>query len=571
MGIFQELVLFLIVAGLLVPAIARAGISPVMGYLALGCLIGPFGLARLVPDLPWLAYVTIPETHELAAFGELGVIFLLFMIGLELSFDRLRAMRRLVWGLGGSQLVLTALALTGAARLAGVPTDAAIVLGLSLSLSSTAIVTQLLIEQRRLATPLGQSAFSILLLQDLAVVPILFLVGQLASPDAGNAGLALLMAMLRAVVVIGGIYAVGRLLLRPLFRMVGQTRNHDMFMATCMLVVLGTALMTGAAGLSMSLGAFIAGLLLAETEFRHQVETIVSPFKGLLLGLFFLTVGMDMDFGVALADPVRVALAVIGLYLIKALLIVLLALVFRLPRPVALETGLLLGQASEFAFVAIRLALGAGVVEAGEGQLALIAVTLSMILTPGVAALVRPLAERLARKLDSARQMALAPSAMHLSGHVVIAGYGRVGQMVSAVLEAEKIAYVALDFDARAVAAARRSGLPVFYGDASRLDLLRRANLEEARALVLTMNNASDAALIHAARAEWPDLPVLARAHDEVGARWLLAQGATHAVPETREVSLQLAGMVLEDIGVPPDTVRQRLDEQRDALDLQPP
>lgn len=562
----REIVIFLVAAGIAVPALHRLRISPVLGYLIIGGIVGPYGLGLVAADLPLLGQIVITDIAGVQALAELGVVFLLFMIGLELSLDRLWAMRRLVFGLGSLQILVTALVIGLIAWGFGNAAGASVVLGACLALSSTAIVMQLLIERHEMASPLGRSSFSILLMQDLAVVPILFLVGVLGAKAGGDVGLALGLALAKAVGVIIAIYVGGRLLLRPLFALVARTRNAEMFMAATLLVIVSASAITGASGLSMALGAFLAGLLLAETEFRHQIEVDIEPFKGLLLGLFFMSVGMGIDYRVVTDAAGWIFLSVIGLFLIKSAITAVLCVAFGIPRHISLEAGLLLGQGGEFAFVVVGLAMSLGLIPGDVGQFMLIVTGLTMMITPLVAAS----ASRLARWLEpasaaEAENHALA-SAGELHGHVIIAGFGRVGQLMAEVLSREQVPYIALDRGANAVKRAREAGLPVYFGDASRAELLRRAGIAEASALVLTMDDAGALEhVVHAVRAEWPAVPVLARARDSTHAGRLGRQGVSEAVPETLEGSLQLAGRVLALSGLPDEVVLRRLDEQRES------
>lgn len=560
----REVVLFLVAAGIVVPMLHRWRISPVLGYLIIGGIVGPYGLGLLADKVEWLKFAVISDLAGVQALAELGVIFLLFMIGMELSLDRLWQMRRMVFGMGSLQILISASVIGTVAWQFGNSPAASVVLGACLSLSSTAIVMQLLIDRREMASPLGRSSFSILLMQDLAVVPILFLVGVLGAKAGGAIGLQLLLAMGKAVAVIVGIYVGGRMLLRPLYNMVARTRNAEMFMAATLLIIIGAAMITGATGLSMALGAFLAGLLLAETEFRHQIEVDIEPFKGLLLGLFFMSVGMGIDYRVVVDTFGWIVASVVGLFMIKSLIIGTLCMLFGLPRHTALETGLLLGQGGEFAFVVVGLAMSLGLIPADVGQFMLIVTGLTMIMTPLVAAT----ASRLARRLERPAGSVVRPqdddlsSVGELQGHVLVAGFGRVGCLLARVLDADSIPYVAIDNSVFNVAEARSVGLPVYFGDASRLDLLRRANVENASALVLTMDDSKAIEyVVQMVRAEWPHLHVLARARH---AAHLMDLGASEVIQETLEAGLQLAGRVLAAVGTPEDVARRRTEVQRE-------
>ena len=560
----REIVVFLVAAGILVPALSRLRISPVLGYLLVGALIGPFGLGLLAEEYPWLSIATITDLDGVRALAELGVIFLMFMIGLELSIERLWAMRRLVFGLGSLQVAVTGCAIGLIAYGFGNSPAASIVLGACLALSSTAIVMQLLLEQRRLATPLGRTSFSILLMQDLAVVPLLFLVGVLGARLGEDVGLALLIALLRAGAVIAGVYVIGRVIVRPMFRMVARSHSAELFMAATLLMVIGTAAITAAAGLSMALGAFLAGLLLAETEYRHEIEVYIEPFKGLLLGLFFMSVGMHIDYRTVVDQPFWIAASVVGLFLVKSTITGLLCLAFKMPRHVSLEAGLLLGQGGEFAFVIVGLAMTLGLMPFEAGQFMLIVAGLSMLVTPLVAIAASRVAEFIREKTaapaDEPEELAL----QGLEGHVVIVGFGRVGQTISAVLDAEGASYVALDIDPMNVSAARSRGLPVFFGDASRPEMLKRVYIENAAALVVTLDNENKAdRIVELARRQRPDLIIHARARHSSHAARLLALGTNEVVPETLEASLQIAGRLLQALGTSEEVALARIAVQR--------
>lgn len=507
----REIIVFLIAAGVMVPLFHRMRISPVLGYLVVGGAIGPFGLGLWAGDFPALHWVVIDDLAGVQALAELGVIFLLFVIGLELSLERLWAMRRLVFGLGSAQILITGAIIGVIAWEFGNSIPASIVLGACLSLSSTAIVMQLLMQRRRLGTPLGRSSFSILLMQDLAVVPILFVVGVLGAKVEGNLGL----------------------------------------------------------DLALALGAFLAGLLLAETEYRHTVEVDIEPFKGLMLGLFFMSVGMGIDWRVIAQEPAWILASVLGLFALKSLVTAALCLAFGLGRSTAVETGLLLGQGGEFAFIVVGLAMSLTLIPPDVGQFMLIVAGLTMLVTP----LVATAAERLATLLETGavEDPEHAVETMGaVEGHVILAGFGRVGRTLVETLQAEAIPFVAIDADAAGVAAARKEGLPVFYGDASRLEMLERAHIERASAVVLTMDSPQAAeAIARAVRRAWPIIPIYARARDRAHAGRLIEAGATLAVPEAFEASLQLAGRVLEGFGIDEDVVRRRLDQQRSLENLQ--
>lgn len=560
----RETVVFLVSAGVVVPLFHRLRVSPVLGYLVVGGIIGPFGLGLLAEGWPWLAYAVISDTEGVKALAELGVVFLLFTIGLELSLERLWAMRRLVFGLGSLQIVVTAGIIGLIAWGFGNSPPASAVLGACLALSSTAIVMELLMKTRRLSTPLGRSSFSILLMQDLAVVPILFMLGVLSAQAGGNLGLDLALALGKAAAAVGIIYVAGRLALRPMLRLAAQSRSPEMFMAGILLAVIGISAATGAAGLSMALGAFLAGLLLAETEFRHQVQLYIEPFKGLMLGLFFMSVGMGIDYRLVLQEPLWIAVSVVGLFALKSLITAVLCIGFGLPRHTSLEAGLLMGQGGEFGFIVVGLAMSLALLPPEVGQFMLIVTGLTMLVTPSVAAVAGRLAAAMERESRVRDQEGSLAEIDELEGHFLIAGFGRVGRTIAEVLQAEEIPYLALDTDPALVAEARAARLPVFYGDASRLDMLHRAHLDKAQGVVITIDAASAAEkIIREIHLSWPSIPIYARARDSAHAARLAQAGASTAVPETVEASLQLAARALAGAGATEEIVRRRIEEQR--------
>lgn len=561
----KETILFLALSGILIPLLARLRINPVLGFLAVGTALGPYGMASFADASPWLNYVTFSSQDDVEPLAELGVIFLMFMIGLEMSIDRLWSMRRLVFGLGTLQVGLTALLIGGVAAYFDHGTEAAVVLGLALAFSSTAIVMQLLAQQRELGTPLGQAAFAILLLQDLAVVPLLVLISVLgASGGDGSFGVLLGSAALKGLITVGMIYLIGRRVVRPIFHQIAANRQPDTFMALTLLSTLGVAALTWAAGLSMALGALLAGLIIAETEFRHEVEVTIEPFKGLLMGLFFLSVGMGIDLRALIAEPLWTPLSVIGLIAIKGLLIFGLLRLFGLSWGRAAEGGLLLGQGSEFAFIVIGLALSFGVLPRDTGQFMLLVVGLSMLAAPLVARAGNRIGSHIEQR-QGRREPQEPEEFGELRGHVIIAGYGRVGQMVGQLLAEQGVPHLAIESDAKLVARQRKAGIPVIYGDASRPELLRRLRLDRALTVVLTMDHV--AAAIHAVkgiRQTMPHIRIIARARDEKHALALREAGASAVVPETLESGLKLAGSVLESLGVPADAASRLLEQERE-------
>jgi CPA2 family monovalent cation:H+ antiporter-2 len=562
---YKEMILFLATAGVVVPLFHRLRISPVLGFLGAGALLGPFGLGRLTDTVPWLSWFTIANREEMAHLAEFGVVFLLFMIGIELSWERLRTLRRLVFGFGSLQVAGSAavLALLTYAVHGGMTSS--ILVGLALGLSSTAIVVPILVTQRRLNSPTGRTTFSVLLFQDLAVAPILFTIGVLGSGESGNIALSFLIALAQAALALIVLVGVGRLVLRPLFHMVAATRSPELFMAASFLVVLVTSLIAAVSGLSMAIGAFIAGLLLAETEYRRAIEAMIDPFKGLLLGVFFVSVGTGLDVTRLAANPLLIVAGTLLLIGLKAAVIFWVAAVFRLARQTALKTALLLGPGGEFAFVILGAAMAAGLVPDVLGQESLVITTLSMFAIPALARIGLRLGERIGPA--AAGGPAPEPPPIDDGGRVVIAGFGRVGQLVGEMLARHKVPFIAVDSDPGLVASQRKAGKPVYYGDSTSAEFLRVCGLENARALVVTLNSSkATEAAVSAARQARPDLTIVARARDARHAASLYRLGVYDAVPENFEASLQLSEAVLVDIGVPMGLVIASIHERRDEF-----
>ncbi len=547
----REVILFLALAGILIPLLQRLRVSPVLGFLVVGALVGPYGLAALAQHAPWVGYLTFPRAEGVAALSEFGVLFLMFTIGLELSAERLWRLRRWVFGAGAVQVAATALVVFALAHAFGNRGETAIVLGMALSLSSTAVVMQILTQRRELGTPLGQASFSVLLFQDLAVVPLLILVNILGT--RGGAFLVLAgMAIAKAVVAMAIIYLLGRRLIRPLFHHLSRVDQPDTFMALTLFSTLGIAALTWWAGLSMALGAFLAGLLLAETEYRHEVDVVIEPFKGLLMGLFFMSVGMGIDVRAIANEPLWLPLSIVGLVAVKAAVVFLVFRGFGLSWGRALEAGLLLSQGGEFAFVVIGGALALQLMEPQIGQFMLLVVGASLFVAPPLAWLGRAAGSAWEARTRAVAQASAPVAPTGLAGHVVIAGFGRVGQLLGQILDAQNVPYAALEHDAERAAPAHGAGLPVFYGDASRSELLRRVRLEHASVAVLTMDHAAAALrTVTAIRRDCPQVRVLARARDEKHARALREAGADMVIPETLETGLQLAAAALGVLGMP--------------------
>lgn len=563
-GAYKDVVLFLATAGVVVPLFRQWKISPILGFLGAGVVLGPYGLGSLAHEVEWLSAFTIDNPDELAQLAEFGVVFLLFSIGLELSWERLRSLRRYVFGLGALQVGLCLTLTAVAAYAMGQPPAAAIAIGAALALSSTAIVMPILAEQKRQHSMAGRATFSVLLFQDLAVAPILItltLMGR-RSDDAWSP--TMLLSVLPALAGLAALFLFGRLLLRPMLRSVARAKSEELFVAACLLVVVGAGMVSALTGLSMALGAFVAGLLLAETEFRHEVETRVEPFKGLLLGLFFISVGISLNVPLLLERPLLIVGSAVGLVMLNTAVVFGLARVFRLKARSAIEAALLLAGAGEFAFVILSQAMDQGIVGRTVGQTALVAATLSMFSIPFLAQLSLRLGGRKVAPTELPRE---ADGDHPSDPRVLVVGYGRVGRLVGDMLKRHDLPWVAAELDPRLVEQGRRAGEQIYFGDAARAEFLMRCGLADAPALVVTMDDPEGVeAIVAVARELRPDLTIVARARDARHAQRLYDLGATDAVPETVEASLQLSEAVLVEIGVPMGLVIASIHERRDEF-----
>lgn len=549
--LLYDVLIFLLAAIVVVTAFQRLKTSPIIGYLVAGALIGPYGLA------------VIRESESAHALAEFGVVFLLFMIGLEFSRDRLSTLAKLVFGLGGLQVVVTGLIIGGAAGYLGASREGAIIIGAGLALSSTAFVLQLLIERGERTTPYGNTSFAILLFQDLAIVPLLMLI-TIFGGEYESFWVAMGLAILEATVVLVLVIVIGSLVLRPTFRIVAGTQSPEVFVATTLLVILGTGWLLTLVDVSMVLGAFLAGLLLSETEYKHQIESDIRPFKGVLLGLFFMTVGMSIDTSLILGRLEDVVLIVLALLVVKSLTITMLTWAYQQPLSSAIRTGLILSQGGEFGFVLFLSAGAANLIAPDVVQLLLTSVALTMVTSPFMAIA--------GEKLSILMERGRGPSdgadfreTLELEDHVIILGFGRVGQTVAKLLNQAGVSNVALDLDARRTAACRALGYNVFYGDAGQSSVLQSVGAKKAIGAVVTIDQPAVAdQFVSALQAVEPGLPVFARARDLTHAKKLEALGAAEAVPEALEASLQLGAITLASIGIKPADVSEILREIRE-------
>jgi monovalent cation:H+ antiporter-2, CPA2 family len=562
---YSDALVVLGTAGILVPIVSRLGFSPTLGYLLAGAILGPLGLGSFIHSYPFLYWFTVGDAKNVEGIAELGVVFLLFLIGLELSFKRLLTMRRYVFGLGGLQVLITTVLIGGVATMAGQEPAQAMILGASLSLSSTAIVLELLSKQERLNTSVGRASFSVLLAQDLAVIPILMFVSILEAGPGKSVLTSLGTALLQAAIALTVIVVFGRVLMRPLFRLVATTRSRDLFIATVLFVIVGAGVIAEQAGVSMALGAFVAGLLLAETEYRKAVEATVEPFKSLLLGIFFFTVGLEIDYRELVHEPLLLFGAVAALIAVKALLLTGLGRLFRLSWPVAVETGLLLGPGGEFAFVGIGMATAASLIDRRVASFTLALTSITMVLTPLLSLVARRAATRLRSSVAVAAELTARPAGGQ--NHAIVVGYGRVGKVVCALLKEHGISYIAADLDAPAVTRDRRDGHDVYYGDAADPTFLEACGLAKAAGVIITIHTQTiiDDVVEHV-RSIRPDILIVSRARDAAHASHLYRLGATDAVPETIEASLQLSEAALIGLGRPAGPVIASIHEKRDEI-----
>jgi monovalent cation:proton antiporter-2 (CPA2) family protein len=529
-----DILILLAAAIVMVPVFQRMGLGAVLGYLAAGAVVGPWGFGF------------IDEIREIRHIAEFGVVFLLFLIGIELKPSRLWAMRRQVFGLGTAQVLVTGLAIAGIVLLFDHSLRTAIIVGFGLALSSTAFGLQILNERGEMATAHGQAAFSVLLFQDLAVVPLLTLVSLLAADSTLLVGIEF--ALLDAVVVIALVIIAGRFLLSPVLRLVATSRTSEVFTAAAVFAVLGTAWLMEQVGLSLALGAFLAGLMMAESQYRHQVIADIQPFRGILLGLFFMAVGMSIDFGLLGRQPALFAGLVLGLLLVKSVILWLLCRLMGISAPDATRVSLLLSQSGEFGFVIFGLAAISGILSAELFHTLGLLVALSMACTP----LMANLCDFLNRCMsDTAARHDV--STDHIDQgrpHVIIAGFGRVGRRVAKILQGADIPYLGIDSNADRVLEGRDEGFTVFYGDASQPDVLKAAGAAGAGVLVCTLDRTRPAVrLVSILRQHYPDIAIHARGRDSHHCDQLLQAGATIAVSETLEASLQLGREVLLAMG----------------------
>jgi CPA2 family monovalent cation:H+ antiporter-2 len=537
-------------AGVVIPAFARLRISPVIGFILVGAAIGPSGLGGLVPVAPWLEALTITDRERIDPFAEFGILLLLFAIGLELSFRRLWAMKNSVFGLGGTQMAVTAL-LIGVALIAfGRGPASAAALGLALAMSSTALVMPM----TGTASAVGKAALAMLLFQDLMLVPILFFL------DAKGAAGELLTVAGSGLLVLAGLMIAGRMLLPGMFAQAARTKSPEVFLAISLLVVMLASLTTGAVGLGAALGALTAGLLIAETDYRGEVEVITAPLRGLGLGIFLITVGMQLDLAALLAELPALLGATATILLLKGLVVIALLRWRGARRAVAVEAGFLMASPSELTLIVVGAAAAAAVITPDQAAFWTIVTALGLTLTPILAAAGRAMSRR-------SDPDALSSGTAESAGLTLVFGFGRVGRLIADMLASHERPYLGVDGDVDAITTARQAGYRITFGDVARGDLVKRFALTKAAAVVLTMDDpVLTVRLTRQIREACPDLTIVARARDTVHAAHLYRAGATDAVPETLEGSLQMSEAVLVDIGVAMGPVIASIHEKRSEL-----
>ena len=545
----QYAVMFLAAAVVAVSLSKRWGLGAVIGYLGAGVLIGPHVL-NLTPDM-----------SQATALSELGVILLLFIIGLELSPQRLWLMRKSVFGAGLLQVVISALLIGGIGIALALEWRSALIVGLALALSSTAVGLQILAERKEIGSPHGRLTFAILLFQDVAAIPILALIPLLGSHEASIGFAQNAIAVAKIVGVIAAVTVGGRYLLRPVFRIVAATQIPEVFTATALLVVLGVAWLMELSGMQMSLGAFLAGMLLADSEYRHEIESQIEPFKGLLLGLFFLVVGVSLDLDLVRRSPVEIAMFVVGIFVIKSVVLIGVGkLSAKLDSSQIVQLAAVLAGGGEFAYVVLNLAQQYDLIDATQRNVLVVAVTLSMALTPlAVIAAGRWAAQHKSKPTRAFDEI------VDENPRVIIAGYGRVGQIVARVLRAQKIPFTALESSVEQVDFSRQFGNNIYFGDPSRPELLRAARADQAEVFVLATDDPeANIRTARIVRRLYPHLKIVARARNRQHAFRLMDMNIDDVVRETLHSSLEMTRIVLEDLGVDPNVARERVNTFRE-------
>ena len=556
--VMSDALVILGAAGIVIPVFARFRITPIIGFILVGLLVGPYGLGRMTYEYAWLSHITITDPERLEPFAEFGIVLLLFAIGLELSFKRLWDLRKLVFGLGALELLITGSLLAAFLSMLGQYWTGALGLGLALALSSTALVLPI----AGTHTPVGRAALSMLLFEDIMIVPIIFMLGALAPYAASDGVTGLVDTLWQGAALVIAMMVIGRLALPRLFAQAARTKSPELFLAASLLVVIGASLATALVGLSPIVGALIAGLLIAETEYHSEVEGIMEPFKGLALGVFLITVGMGIDLATIWDNLGVITFAVVSVLCLKAVITGVLLRLMGARRGTATETGILMASPSETTLIVLATATQALLIQPGTAQFWQIVTAIGLTITP----LLAMLGKFIARRIEGL------PDLSEVEGdpftpRVIIVGFGRVGRLVAQMLERHEQPYVAVDSDSDLVERARREGYNVVFGNATRTDMLDKMGIENALAVILTMDEHVLAQrLLRKLRASYLELPIIARARDSAHAADLYRSGATTAVPETLESSLQLSESVLVELGMPMGPVIASIHEKRDEF-----
>jgi CPA2 family monovalent cation:H+ antiporter-2 len=555
---FNDILVFLLAAVVVVSTFRRFKASPIIGYMIAGVLIGPH----------FLGFIGDVESSKF--LGQMGVVFLLFSIGLKLTLERLQSMRRYVFGLGLIQVATTSCAIGGLCYFLGLSGQGSVLVGSALALSSTAVGLQVMTEREELAARFGRVSFSVLLFQDLAVVVLLVLVNTLGKNDLPLID-ELGWVAVKTGVVLAVIIAMGRIILRPVFRAISKLGNPELFVAMTLLVVLTTSLTTAAAGLSMELGAFLAGILLSETEYRHQVQADIAPFHGLLLGLFFITVGMSIDLGLLYDHMILLPAIILALVVGKFIMIVISCRIFLLPMMTSVRTALILASGGEFAFVIFHPAMQNGIIPMEVGQMLYAAVAISMGFTPLLDSFGKYLEGRTSEEESKLTIKKAMREIGDLKEHVIILGFGRVGKLVGRMLTERVIPFVSIDDEMDRVNIGRSRGWPVFYGDAMRPNVLEILGAKKAKVAVVCLSSSTNSMKIALnIRRNYPHVHVCVRLRDEKYAKKLIAAGVAVIIPEHLEPSLQIAGSVLRGMGTSEEETKQLIDDFRRTLSSNP-
>ncbi|QTD55916.1 cation:proton antiporter domain-containing protein [Parasphingorhabdus cellanae] len=561
---FVDAIVILGAAGIVIPAFARFRITPIIGFILVGVLLGPSGLGSLSGQYDWLKFVTINDREAIEPFAEFGIILLLFSIGLELSFKRLWSMRQLVFGVGAAELLISGALIGGALYLYGFPQqswEGAVGLGLALALSSTALV----LPMSGTKSPVGRAALAMLLFEDVAIVPIIFLLGAISPAMSNNSSWDQLgQTLLIGGAVVAGMLVLGRLLLPRIFAQAARTKSPELFLSVSLLVIILASLATAATGLSPIVGALLAGLLIAETEYHGEVEIITAPFKGLALGVFLITVGMQIDIRVILDNWASLITAVVGVVVVKAIVTGGL-LRFAGARPgTATEAGVLMSSPSETTLIVLAAAAQAQLIQPQTAAFWQIVTAIGLTITPLLARFGHDMARRI--ELRGENIQATDDQVIDAEKTIII-GFGRVGRLVADMMKAHEQNYLAVESNIDVVAGARREGYPILFGNVARNEMLDRLRLGHAKALVLTMDEpVLSVQVVKRVRAWVPDLPIIVRARDTDHAAELYQAGATNAVPEALEGSLQLSEAILVENGVAMGPVIASIHEKRDQI-----